>query len=467
LFFRLLGLVYLLAFASLLPQILGLCGEEGILPASWALHWEQAQDPAAPLSHPSLFWLGASNQALLAAAWAGCLLALLAMAGVCPPLVFGLLWFLYLSFVNAGGFFFRLQWDILLLETGLLAVLAAPRRWFQPWNRPDPSPLWCLVLWGWLLFRLMFFSGWVKLASGDPAWSGLGALEYHFETQPLPTPPAWQAHLLPPALLALAVMGMFAIELVCPFFLAASRPLRRSACAAFLALQAGIALTGNYGFFNLLAAALALPMLDNACLGWLRPKGEPPLPPGPAPGTAALAAGCLVFLLTLPLPLMQTGLCPAARALWEPFSGWRLVSGYGLFAVMTRERPELVIEGSRDGLEWKPYRFRYKPTGPGSRLSWVAPHMPRLDWQLWFAALDDPENNPWVRRLLQQLRRQSPEVLALLAENPFPGNPPSWLRVRRAVFTFTTRAERAASGQVWKEGPAELYMLESPLKGAP
>jgi hypothetical protein len=466
LFFRLLGVVYLLAFASLAPQILGLSGEHGILPASWALKWAQQNTPAAPLLHPSLFWLDAHDATLLATVGAGCLLAILAVLGIAPPLVFGLLWFLYLSIVNIGDRFFWLQWDMLLLETGFLALLAAPRRWFQPWNRPQPPALWFLVLLGWLLFRLMFFSGWVKLASGDTAWSSLSALEYHFETQPLPTPLAWHAHQLSAPVLAAAVMAMFAIELVLPFALAGPRLLRRTACGAFLALQAGIALTGNYGFFNLLASALVLPLLDDACLPVVRTRHPPaPLPPAqtfPPSGRAALACGAAVFLLTLPVPLMQTGLCPAARALWEPLRGWHLTSGYGLFAVMTRERPELVIEGSQDGLEWKPYRFRWKPTDADSTPSWTAPHMPRLDWQLWFAALGAPEDSPWVRRLLQQIRHESQPVLSLLADNPFPQAPPRWLRVRRVLFNFATPERKHSIGHVWFPRSDELYMLETP-----
>jgi len=465
LFLRLLGVVYLVAFGSLAVQVTGLIGDHGLLPAGSFLDWAHSvygRDAYRLL--PTLFWLGAGNAALQLAAWGGVGLAILLMLGVAPMAMLALLWALYLSFTVAGQDFLSFQWDALLLETGLLAILWAPSGWLPRRGAAAPSSAirWLLVF---LLFKLMFLSGATKLLSGDPTWQHLTALDYHFETQPLPTWVGWYAHQLPSSIHRAATAVMFAIELGAPWLLFAPsglRQLRYLGVGALLLLQSGIALTGNYGFFNLLAMALCVPALDDDLLRRIVPLDLHPAPPARRDGRAAVRVLAPVLLclsvlsfwaeIAYTLPGGQgQGLVPrwglAALAWVAPL---RSFNGYGLFRVMTTERPELAIEGSRDGVHWSEYQFRWKPGPIGRRPGFVAPHHPRLDWQLWFAALDPLSNLPLLRALSERLRTGSPDVLALLDRNPFPGDPPRFFRFARFDYRFTTSAERSRTGAWWR-----------------
>jgi hypothetical protein len=275
----------------------------------------------------------------------------------------------------------------------------------------------------------------VKLLSGDPAWWSLTALRYHYWTQPLPTPLAWYVHQLPGWFQALSAGVLFVIELLAPLLAMGPRAVRHPAAWSLLALQLLIALTGNYAFFNLLTAALTLLLFD--------PAGDPPAP-SPRAGRVLLAGCGLMFALggqellatlgvRLPLPPLD-----GLRALAAPFS---IVNRYGLFAVMTTSRPEIVIEGSADGVRWEPYRFRYKPGDPLAAPRLVAPHQPRLDWQMWFAALGTCEENPWLERTMARLLEGSPPVPGLFAGNPFPGSPPAHVRAVLYDYRFTHPGE--------------------------
>src|SRR2546430_13070892 len=201
--------------------------------------------------------------------WGGAALSLLVVAGVAQAPVLALLWACYLSLSVVGQTFLWFQWDGLLLETGLLAVLYAPLRWLPSRGRePQPSGVIRWLVWL-LLFKLMFLSGITKLASGDPTWRHLTALDYHFWTQPLPPWTAWYAQQLPGRVHQGMTLGMFAIELGAPWLIFAPRrfPGRRVAACVLLVLgQLRIPLTGNYGFFNLLAIVLCLALLDDVTL---------------------------------------------------------------------------------------------------------------------------------------------------------------------------------------------------------
>src|SRR5262245_17937642 len=268
-FLRLLGVVYLLAFWSLSTQILGLVGRDGILPAAAymdsARTWAAANDVGLDRFRilPTLAWISASDVFLRALCLTGVGLAALLVAGIAPVVTLPLLWVDYLSLSVIGRDFLSFQWDALLLETGVLAALAAPLVWFDRLSarvKPPRLAVWLLV---WLLFRLMLGSGIVKLASGDPTWRALTALTFHYETQPIPTPPAWYAHQLPAWWHKASTVGTFAIELIVPFFMFAPRTWRVTAFAATVGLQALIAFTGNYAFFNLITAALCVWLLDD------------------------------------------------------------------------------------------------------------------------------------------------------------------------------------------------------------
>src|SRR5881398_2301871 len=270
LFLRLLGLVYLIAFVSLALQVTGLVGEHGILPATAFLERTRAlYGGAAYRLFPTVCWLGAGDGTLRLLCWGGGALALLVMAGVAQAPALALLWACYLSLSVVGQTFLWFQWDGLLLETGLLALLYAPTRWLPRRERERaPSGVIRWLVWL-LLFKLMFLSGITKLVSGDPTWRHLTALDYHFWTQPLPPWTAWYAQQVPPWIHRAMTLGMFVIELGAPWLIFAPPRFARLRLTAFVLLvlgQLGIAVTGNYGFFNLLSLTLCVPLLDDAVL---------------------------------------------------------------------------------------------------------------------------------------------------------------------------------------------------------
>lgn len=468
LFLRLLGVVYFIAFVSLDRQILGLVGSRGILPARELLARRGRPALGLFLGWPTLAWWGASDRCLRAMTRGGAALALLLVVGVAPVPVLVLLWFIYLSLVHACGEFLHYQWDVLLLETGFLAILLAPLELlpeFPP--SADPSPI-GRALAVWLLFRLMFSSGVVKLRSGDPTWRNLTALRYHYETQPLPTPLAWYAHRLPVPVHRLCAAVMFAIELGAPFLLLGPAPLRYAGALLVALLMAAIAATGNYGFFNLLTLALTLPVFDDAALGALAarvaPSFAPPAEPPPRGWVAFTGAvGAVLAFLSADVVarlFVRGGLRwpgPVARALAR-LDAFGLVHPYGLFAVMTTTRPEIIVEGSRDGVEWLPYEFKWKPGDVRRRPRFVAPHQPRLDWQMWFAALESSASCPWFADFAARLLEGSPEVLGLLARNPFPEAPPKYVRALVYEYRFSGFAERRRTGAWWSRELVARYL---------
>jgi lipase maturation factor 1 len=454
-----------------------LVGERGILPAGRFLDWAgSTYGVGAWRQLPTIFWLGASDAALRAVAWSGVGLAVLLVLGIAPLPVLFLLWTLYLSLAVAGQEFLSFQWDALLLETGLLAMLWAPLTWRlgRDEHRPPELARLLMVL---LLFKLIFLPGATKLLSGDPTWRGATALDFHFETQPLPPWTAWYAHQLPAGVLHGLTLLTLVIEVVIPWLLLLPgrfRTLRIGAAGTIALLQVGIAATGNYGFFNALTLVLCVPVLDDGTLARLRlRRSDGDLPPETRP-RRRLVLVAFSLLLGLSLLSMVWELAftvPDGRGLrWWP--GWanetmelvaplRSINGYGLFRVMTIRRPEVIIEGSYDGGRWKAYDFRYKPDAVNERPRFVAPFHPRLDWQLWFAALAPVQSLGWLETLAERLRSGTPEVLALLGRDPFPGAPPRHVRAVLYDYRFSTPEERRRTGAWWvRERQGDLPLGE-------
>ncbi len=453
LFLRGLGLVYGIAFWSFATQAPGLVGPHGILPLASTLRAVAVQSAHPLRDLPTLSWIAPDHPPLLGLAWAGLAASAALLLGVAPPLSLAVAWAAYLSVCCDGQVFYDFQWDRLLLEAGLTALCVAPWTWLSSLRR-DPEPpragRWALT---WLLFRLVFASGLVKLASGDPTWRDLSALSYHWWTQPLPTPLSWTLAQLPFWFQRAACAGVFAVELGAPwlFWHPRTRAAGFWAVAGFMAL---IAATGNFGFFNLLTVVLALPLLDDRHWpAWLArvPKGAGT--PGRARVWASTVLAAVLGALSLPLLLAQFGAAPDIPALWtaeRAVAPLRSVNTYGLFARMTVERPEIVVEGSADGRTWREYGFRWKPGDPRRAPGWAGPFMPRLDWQMWFAALGPRPEQPWFEDFCGALLEGSAPVLALLGRDPFPGAPPRFLRARLYAYTFTDRATRAATGCWWR-----------------
>ncbi|HEY2946301.1 MAG TPA: lipase maturation factor family protein [Vicinamibacteria bacterium] len=386
---------------------------------------------------------------------AGAVLSALLLVGLAPVPILFALWALYLSLAVVSQVFLGYQWDALLLETGLLAVFLAPGGLRPRPGRESPPPPLVVWLFRWLLFRLMFGSGLVKLASGDPTWRGLTALQYHYWTQPLPTWVGWYAAHLPSGIHRASAGIMFAVELGAPLLLFAPRRFRRLAFPPLVGLQILIALTGNYAFFNLLAAALCLFALEDDDLPARGRSRFPPAASGARPfwpKAVLYPVAAIILVVSAGEALTTLGVEPPTpvRALRRIVGPLWSINSYGLFAVMTTTRPEIVVEGSDDGLTWKAYEFKWKPGDAARRPGFVAPHQPRLDWQMWFAALGTCEDNPWFVRFLGRLLEGSPPVLALLARNPFPGRPPRLIRAERYEYMPTDLTTRRQEGTWWR-----------------
>ena len=441
LFLKALGAIYLIAFVSFGVQAGGLIGSRGILPvANYLRGMHEALGARALWYAPTVFWASSSDLALRIAWIAGAALAIVLMLGFFRRTCLALLLILYLSISTAGQDFWSFQWDILLTEAGFLAIFADA----------SPGRTW---LFRWLLFRLMFMSGLVKLLSGDPTWRDLTALSYHYETQPLPTPIAWYMYQLPAWFQKVSTVFVFFVELLVPFLIFAPLKPRRIAAGLLIGLQVLILLTGNYTFFNLLAIALCVFLFAAS----------------PARGAQretrthrGVTMALMVFVLTTSglqfLEMFRVPLPAPARSYLVWISPLRLINSYGLFAVMTTSRPEIVVEGSNDGATWAPYEFRYKPGDVKRAPPWVAPYQPRLDWQMWFAALGSADENRWFYNFSARLLQGSPPVLALLEHNPFPGSPPRYIRAVVYDYHFTDFAERRRTGAWWRREEKATYL---------
>jgi predicted DCC family thiol-disulfide oxidoreductase YuxK len=447
LFLRLLGLTFLVAFASIGNQITGLIGSDGILPVTDKLATLAAEHGSWRYwVSPTLFWINSSDTALLTVCIAGAAAALLVVLNVWTRPMLMLAFVLHLSLWAVMPVFGSIQPDALILEVGLLAIFLTAGSRIIIW------------LYRWLLFRFMLLSGLVKLLTHDASWAQLTALNYHYETQPLPTPLAWYAHQLPEWFQQLSVLSMFGIELVLPWLVFLPRRLRFVAAWGFLVLQILITLTGNFYFLNLLTIFLCLFLFDDQALAGVLPSRLAARLRYrlPKPGRLATAAASVLASLVLVVNLAfiwkrieQQPLPGPLETLVKTTSRFGITNFYGFFGVMNTTRREIVIEGSRDGEHWRAYEFRYKPGDIHRCLRWSLPYHPRLDWTLWFAAGESPWHNPWFGDFLYQLLKGAPPVLALLADNPFPEAPPKWIRATLYRYHFTTPAERAATGDCW------------------
>ncbi len=466
-FLRALGLIYLIAFVSFWVQMPGLIGQNGILPAERFLQAVQEHYGAERFwLLPTLGWISAGNAALHLYCALGVVFAILLAIGICPVVSCLALWFSYLSLVSLGQTFMSFQWDILLLECGFLGIFLSRWEWFQKFGGARPPPALMVGLFQWLLFRLMFRSGVAKLVSGDVAWKKLTALAYHYETQPLPTWVGWYAHQLPEWAQQVSAAGMFAVELAMPFLILGPRRLKMLPAVSFIGLMLVIMITGNYCFFNLLTIMLCFFLFDDAI--WpdkirarLRDTTAESGVKGrwPAWIIAPLTVCILVISATQMIDLFRKrGPWPQPIAQlrdWsEPFHS---INRYGLFAVMTKERFEILLEGSEDSVTWKPYTFRWKPGDLDHRPGYIAPHQPRLDWQMWFAALGSYRQNPWLLNTMVRLLQGEKAVVNLLEANPFAASPPHYMRAVLYLYEFTDRAEKKRTGHWWKRTRKGLY----------
>lgn len=437
------GAIYAIAFLVALRQFTPLLGERGLLPVPQFVAYVPFR------ASPSLFHLRYSDRLLRVCAWTGLVLGVLVVAGVpdswplpLEMLVWAALWGLYLSIVNVGQTFYSFGWETLLLEAGFLAIFLGPA-----WTVP-PLPLIYLIRW--LLFRLEFGAGLIKMR-GDECWRDLTCLYYHHETQPMPNPLSWHFHRLPKVLHRAEVLGNHVAQLVVPWFLFAPQPVATIAGLVIIATQSWLVLSGNFSWLNVITIVLAFASFDDAALGRA-------LPIGPAPLESSLPHAVLVIALTLLVLALSyrpaKNLLSSGQLMNSSFDPLHLVNTYGAFGSVTKKRYEVIIEGTTDrdptsASEWREYEFKAKPGDVRRRPPQYAPYHLRLDWLMWFAAFSSPRYHDWFMPLLGKLLEGDRPTLALLRRDPFPDGPPQVVRGRLWLYRFTTAAERHETGAWW------------------
>ncbi len=445
-----LSLCALAAFLSLWWQVDALMGSSGILPV--AEYFEAISDRYGFDGYrylPSVLWLSSADWMLQLLCGTGAMATLLILGGRYRVSAAIVAYLCYLSLVHAGQVFMAYQWDMLLLECLVLMAILA---------RAPTLGVWVSRL---LLFRFMFMAGAAKLLSGDPTWADATALEFHFETQPLPGPFAWYAHHLPNWWLAIGSQATLVIEIVLAFAIFLPRRLRLLPLIGFVGLELMILLTGSYNFFNALTLVLCLCLLDDGYLARIRFKR---LNVAKAK-LGMLALACLVIVVgLLQTAALFRSLPPFVRTVMTTIQPLYLANPYGLFAVMTTRRDELILQGSMDGVRWQSYDLPYKPGATDRQPGWATPHQPRLDWQLWFAALGQPQHAPWVYELAFALLRAEPSVLRLFERDPFDGERPIEVRIIRYRYRFASPGERAETGAWWVRDRRSVWLAPTRLR---
>lgn len=475
-FLRLLAILTALNFWSFYDQILGLVGQNGILPIAPALS-EYAKRLPGIMKYvylPTLSWWTQNDLALQGFCLLGIFGSILLFFNIIPRIILGILWVLSLSLTVSGQLFTSYQWDILTLEVLFLSIFYAPSH-FLPIGKTDPPSNLSVQLLRFLLFKLMFLGGLAKVTHADSTWISLTALNFHFETQPLPTPLAWYADTLPVSILQTATCLTLFIELIVPFFLFTGRRLRHATAYVLISFQSLIILTGNYGIFNFMTIILCLAQFDDTHLNsikhqiptWLIPKTR---------DTRSTAINVtdttvLVFIAIINGFVflshfgMKEKLPQFTRDSFQIVKRFRSVNTYGLFGNMTTKRREILIQGSQNGTNWKSYSLPYKPDSPSEELPVTAGHMPRLDWQMWFAALKPPSRVKWFPRLLRKLLQGSNSVESLFAQNPFADSPPRYIRAVIYRYKFTSLETYQQTGRVWKRTNKQIYFPSLTLRG--
>ncbi|HJQ84690.1 MAG TPA: lipase maturation factor family protein [Candidatus Binatia bacterium] len=459
---RLLGFIYLAAFVSLVWQVVPLVGHDGLLPADAflarvAAHYGSRGAGFAAL--PGVFWLDVSDRVLLGAAWLGVALSVAVLAGFANAILLGLLWALYLSFVHVGQDWYGYGWEILLLEVGLLAVFLCPLVDARPFpRRPPPAPVvWCMR---WLVFRLMLGAGLIKLR-GDRCWRELTCLDWHYETQPIPNPLSRTLHFLPRWFGRLGVVFNHLAELVVPWFVFGPRLVRHAAGIVLVAFQAFLIASGNLSFLNWLTLVPIVACFDDAFLARFLPKrlvaraerAAAEAAPARVQEGIALAVALVVAVLSVPV---VHNMLSSRQIMNTSYNRLAFVNTYGMFGSVGRERREIVFEGTSDphpgpDTVWKEYDFWCKPGDVARRPCVIAPLQPRLDWQIWFAAMSTVQSYPWTLHFVWMLLRGDPGTLRLLATNPFPDAPPRYVRARLYRYRFAPPGE--PNGAWWTRTP--------------
>lgn len=453
-FQRALAFIYLIAFLIAASQFIPLLGERGLEPVRRFIR-------VVPFRRsPSLFWLDCSDRFITATIWCGVALAVVALSGYSERFglaasmgTWALLWVIYLSLVNVGQTFYGFGWEVMLAETGFLAIFLGSA------DTRAPSPIMWLIVW--LLFRNMFGAGMIKIRA-DPCWRDLTCLYYHYETQPLPNPLSWFLHHAPHWTHKIGVLFNHVVELPVPWFYFAPEPLCYWAGGLTILFQLTLIISGNLSWLNYITIVLCIPCFDDRFLSRLVPITH-------APPHVSIIHNIIVSMVTVLILALSwwpaRNLFSRRQLMNASFDPLHLVNTYGAFGAVTRERHEIVIKGTdvpapAGGAEWIEYEFKGKPGDPNRRPCIVSPYHWKLDWQMWFAAMSMPELHAWIFGLVEKLLQGDPGFLRLFRHNPFPNAPPKFIRADLYRYEFTEPGE----GAWWKRTLLGTYLPPMALR---
>ena len=470
---RLLGVIYAVAFLVAINQIVPLIGSNGLLPLGIYLKQVSVALGSAHagfLRLPSIFWLWHSDSALLTAAWLGLIFSCIVVAGYANAPLLTVLWFLYMSFVHVGQDWYGYGWEIQLSETGFIAIFLCPLLDPRPFPRyPPPMPI--IVLFRWLICRIMLGSGLIKFR-GDEVWRNGTALYYHFETQPIPGPLSRMLHFMPHAMLKIGVWFNWLAELVAPWFVFGPRLARHIAGVIIVLFQFTIILSGNLSFLNWLTIIPALACFDDGFWSRVLPRAlvrKAEAAAGraevsqPMQITAWVIAGLIAILSIQP----AFNILSPAQVMNTSYGPLDLVNTYGAFGSVGRERLNVIFEGTMDETPddkatWKPYIYKGLPVLLNKQPPQVAPYQLRLDWQMWFAAMSSPNEYPWTLNLIWKLLHNDPGAVNLFADNPFPNHPPRYIRA--VLYRYKFAKPGNPQGLWWNREQINIWIQPTSTK---
>ena len=466
-FLRGLGIIYAVAFLVLTQQFDGLLSSRGLLPIDLyldGLFQKFNGQSQIYFLKPTIFWISADDTVLLASAYTGLLVAMLVAAGYANSIMLFFLWVLYLSFVNAGQIFYGYGWESILLEVGFLAIFLTPLLRWKPYLRDNPPPEIVIWLLRWVLFRIMFGAGLIKLRASDPCWREFTCLLYHYETQPIPNPLSWYFHQMPEWFHTAGVFVNHVVEIIVPWMFFGPRKVRHLGGLLTIIFQLTLIFSGNLSWLNWLTIVVCIACFDDTFLRRFSLSKTKMLLESlilqPIVGARKYVlytlAGLILFLSIQPtLNLISPN--QLMNAAFDPF---HLVNTYGAFGTVGRVRHEVVLQGTTDkeltaDTDWFEIEFKCKPGNIQRRPCIISPYHLRLDWQIWFAAMQSFQHNPWLIHLVAKLLAGDDVVKPLLQESEKLKKQPYFIRGELYKYSFSEPGHAGASW--WNRERVAVY----------
>ncbi|XP_067100366.1 lipase maturation factor 1 [Osmerus mordax] len=494
---RSIGFIYFIAFTVAYNQNKQLIGQRGLMPAKDYLNsvkrYVGGKIGMAALAYtPSILWFmdwSAMDANLDGIALVGMVLSgFVLVTGMANMVIMVVLWVLYHSLVSVGQLWYSFGWESQLLETGFLGVFLCPLWSLSQVSPRHPPSIISIWTFRWLIVRIMLGAGLIKMR-GDRCWRDLTCMDYHYETQPVPNPMSYYLHHSPWWFHRFETLCNHAIELVAPFLTFLGRRMCMVNGTLQILFQVVIIVSGNLSFLNWLTIVPSLACFDDASLAFLfssgrgakqevlRLQAEEAAGQSPKPSRGMLirrvvniALGVLIGYLSVPVVL---NLLSSKQVMNTSFDPLRIVNTYGAFGSITKERTELVLQGtlssdpSDPAVVWEEYQFLCKPGDPERRPCLISPYHYRLDWLMWFAAFQTYEQSEWVIHIAGRLLSNDTSVLSLMEHNPFQDREnPRWVRGEHFRYKFAPPGSaRAAQGKWWVRKRIGPYFPPVNLEG--